>query len=184
MNPRDNTLPDLVFTTEDSERCRKSIKSKGFATVESFDNWEPLAVRTWFLREGGIDWVREALLTEDIRGGGTEDERISSERMLARECRDIADGVHCAESETFREGVHTTIRLNKVKQPIRSRARYYWRHKQGTGDRASAVGLRNMYSGLAVNYRSRWQVAGRLEFTTTGKISHVTFESPHQKSCQ
>jgi hypothetical protein len=44
MNPRDNTLPDLVFTTDDSERCRRSIKSKGFATVESFDDREPLAV--------------------------------------------------------------------------------------------------------------------------------------------
>ena len=143
MNPRDNTLPDLVFTTEDSERCRKSIKSKGFAPVESLDSWfkEPLAERTWFLRDGGIDWVREALLAEGIRGGGTEDERISSERILASVCRDIADGVHCAESGTLGK---VTIRLNKLKQPIRSRASYFWCHKQGTGDRASAVGLQNI----------------------------------------
>lgn len=137
MNPRDSTLPDLVLTTDSSERCRRSIKSKGFATVESFDDWEPLAVRAWFpseggigplavrawfLSEGGIDWVREvALLTEDIRDGGTEDERISSERTLASACRrDIADAVlHTVQSSVC------NIRLNRVKQPIRSRARYY-----------------------------------------------------------
>lgn len=85
-------------------------------------------MRKWFLRDGGIDCVREALLTEDIRDGGTEDGRISSERILANVCRDIADGVHCVESETL-EKVPVSIRLNKVEQPIRSRADYYRGHK-------------------------------------------------------
>ena len=47
-----------------------------------------------------------------------------------------------AESETLGK---LTIRLNKMKQPIRSRESYYWRHKERTGDRASAVGLRNIF---------------------------------------
>ena len=175
MNPRDNTLPDLVFTTDDSERCKRSIKSKGFATVESFDDWEPLAVRTWFLSEGGIDWVRVALLVEDIRDGGTEDERNSSERKSDSDCRGIAEGDHCRVGNV-REGV--LRRLNRLQRFRGSRARYYWLecHKKGLIS-AGMLGRPSPKYNSMINKRTLAAVAGHV----TEVISHSSLSEIRPK---
>lgn len=136
MNPRDSTLPDLVFTTDDSERCRRSIKSKGLDTVESLDDWEPLAVRTWFLSEGGIDRGREVVLLEDILDRGAEDERNSSERTLASACgRDIAD---CTVKNV--RGIAYDGSANEVEAADSDSKPYVTiKGNQGTGDRGQGI---------------------------------------------
>lgn len=78
MNPLDNTLPVLVFTTDGPERSKSPVRSRDASTGSSLDRIS-LEVR-W--RPGGIEDERsperDGILCVERMGIGTDEGRSSS----------------------------------------------------------------------------------------------------------